>query len=456
MFPIVSCVYKTFSGLGNAGRGHVHEMNKDMPGAMAETMHGWLRDLFPICRSITGPGVRETLLYLQTLLPGLKTLSVPSGTQALDWTVPDEWSIRDAWVEHESGKRVVDFKDHNLRVVGYSEPVDRSIDLDELQKHLYSLPDQPDAIPYVTSYYRRHWGFCLTQRERDALLPGNYRVHIDSTLAPGELNYGELILPGQERQEVLLSTYVCHPSMANNELSGPVVTAALAQWLMSLPNRRYTYRIVFIPETIGAIVYLSRNLAALKENVVAGFVLTCLGDEHAYSFVASRLDGTLADRAARHVLRHLAPDHIEYNFLDRGSDERQYCSPGIDLPVCAIMRSKYGAFPEYHTSLDNPDFVTPRGLGGGLEAVRRCLETLEGNYYYRATILGEPQMSKRNLYPSVSRSGNYDEKTRLMKDVLAYCDGAHDVIALAERLGHPAWDVIETCRQLEDAGLVSR
>jgi aminopeptidase-like protein len=244
--------------------------------------------------------------------------------------------------------------------------------------------------------------------------------------------------------------------MANNELSGPVVTTALARWLMSMPDRRYTYRIVFIPETIGAIVYLSRNLATLKENVIAGLVLTCLGDERAYSFLASRLDGTLADRAARHVLRHMAPGHIEYSFLERGSDERQYCSPGIDLPVCSIMRSKYGTFPEYHTSLDNPDFVTPQGLAGSFEAIRRCLETLEGNHYYRAKILGEPQMSKRNLYPSVSRSGSYDEKTRLLKDVLAYCDGSHDVIALAERLGHPAWDVIEACRQLEGAGLVSK
>jgi aminopeptidase-like protein len=431
-------------------------MKQGMPEPTADTMHGWLRDLFPICRSITGPGVRQTLSYLETLLPALKTFSVPSGTPAFDWTVPDEWSIREAWVEHESGRRVIDFKDHNLRVVGYSEPIDRSLDLDGLQPHLYSLPEQPDAIPYVTSYYRRHWGFCLTQRERDALLPGRYRVRIDSTLAPGALNYGELILPGQERQEVLLSTYICHPSMANNELSGPVVTAALARWLMSLPDRRYTYRIVFIPETIGAIVYLSRNLAALKENVVAGLVLTCLGDERAYSFVASRMDGTLADRAVRHTLRHFAPGHIEYSFLERGSDERQYCSPGIDLPVCAIMRSKFGTFPEYHTSLDNLDFVTPRGLAGGFEATRKCLETLEGNYYYRATVLGEPQMSKRNLYASVSRSGSYDQKTRLLKDVLAYCDGSHDVIALAERLGHPAWDVMEACRVLESAGLVSK
>lgn len=419
-------------------------------------MHAWMRDLFPICRSITGPGLRETLGYFRRLLPDLKIHAVPSGATVLDWTIPDEWTIRSAWIEHEDGTRVVDFAKHNLHVVGYSHAIDQTLSLEELQKHLYSLPEMPDAIPYVTSYYKRRWGFCLTDRARRALKPGKYRVFIDADLAPGEMNYGELILPGQSKQEILLSTYVCHPSMANNELSGPVVAAALGQWLAALQERRFTYRIIFVPETIGAIAYLARNLEAMKENTIAGYVLSCLGDERAYSFIASRLDGTLADRAARHVLKHLAPDYIEYSYLDRGSDERQYCAPGIDLPVSLITRSKFGAYPEYHTSLDNLELVTPKGLAGGYEALRRAIETLEANYTYRATVLGEPQLGKRGLYPDLNRQGSYDRDTRVLKDTLAYCDGNHDLIAIAERIAQPAWEVARACLRLEAAGLISK
>jgi aminopeptidase-like protein len=433
----------------------VDQLQSEPPTATGERMHGWLRDLFPICRSITGPGLRETLVYLRQLLPQMQIHAVPTGTSAFDWVVPDEWAIREAWIQHEDGTRVVDFANHNLYVVGYSEPVDRWLSLDELQPHLYSLPKQPDAVPYVTSYYQRRWGFCLTHRMRESLKPGRYHAYIDSTLAPGQLNYGELVLPGRQREEILLSTYVCHPSMANNELSGPVVAAALGQWLASLPDRRFTYRIVFVPETIGAIVFISRNLQQLKANTVAGFVLTCLGDERAYSYLPSRLGGTLADRVALHVLENFAPKFNKYTFLDRGSDERQYCSPGVDLPVCSLMRSKYATYPEYHTSLDDMNFVTPKGLEGGYSILRQCLETLEENYCYRATIIGEPQLGKRNLYPQLSRLGSYDEETRLLKDVLAYCDGDHDLIALANRIHRPATRVAAACRRLQSAGLIA-
>ncbi len=421
----------------------------DIPGAM----YGLAEELFPICRSITGAGVRQTLGRIRELIPELSIHEVASGTQVFDWEVPEEWNIRDAYILDDQGRKIVDFQRHNLHVVGYSVPVDATLTRSELDPHLHSLPDQPTAIPYVTSYYQRQWGFCLTHEQRENLPEGMYRVRIDSTLEPGVLNYGELILPGETNREIFLSTYVCHPSMANNELSGPVVTTFLAKWLRLQEKRHFTYRIVFVPETIGSICYLSRNLDAMKRSTVAGFVVTCVGDDRTYSFVPSRLGGTIADKVALHVLHHTAPEFEHYSFLERGSDERQYCSVGADLPVVSIMRSKYGAYPEYHTSLDDLTVISPAGLGGAYEVLRKCIVIIENNKRYCMRFPCEPQLGKRGLYPTLSYLGSAKE-TAVMKHVIAYADGEHDVLDIANRIGTPAETVCAIVEKLRNASII--
>ena len=338
--------------------------------------------------------------------------------------------------------------------MGYSEPVDTILSLEELLPHLHSLPELPDAIPYVTSYYRRRWGFCLTQRVREQLQPGQYRVVIDATLAPGSLTYADMCLAGESQQEILLSSYLCHPSMANNELSGPLVGVFLMAWLASMPRRRYSYRLILVPETLGAIVYLSRHLAHLQAQTLAGFNLSCLGDERGYSYLPSRRGGTLADRAALHALAHIDPGFHRFSFLDRGSNERQLCAPGVDLPIASIMRTKYGCYPEYHTSLDDLSLVTPAGLAGGFMAVRRAIECIELDGRYRVTVLCEPQMGKRGLYPDLSTRWS-GWAVRDMMNLLAYSDGEMTLFEIAETIHIPFWQARQLADMLLEAGLLS-
>lgn len=418
-----------------------------------DAMHALARELWPIHRSITGAGVRQTLAILKGQLPGLTIHEVPSGTQAFDWVVPEEWVIRGARLIGPDGEVVVDLEDSNLHVVGYSTGVDGEFTLDELQPHLHSIPEQPDAIPFITSYYHRTWGFCLPDRVRAELKPGTYRAVIDADHVPGSLTYGELILPGETDDEIFLSTYVCHPSLANNELSGPVVATALAQWLTDLPHRHYTYRIAFTPESIGAITYASRNLEQLKEKVIAGFQLTCIGDDRAYTYLASRNGNTRIDRVAKRVLAGL-PNVVHYSYLERGSDERTYSSAGVDLPFISIMRSRYGDYPEYHTSLDDLDHVvTPTGLQGGFDVVKACIETLEHEPVPVTAAYGEPQLGKRGLYHTMLNKNTSDE-VMLRTNILAYADGTYAVSDMAELFGEDETTILAMVQELMDHDLI--
>lgn len=410
------------------------------------------KELYPINRSLTGSGVRKTLECIKQLLPELALLEVPSGSSAFDWTIPDEWDISEAFIEDSSGQRIIDFANHNLHVVGYSSPVDITMPLKELQQHLHSIPDKPDAIPYVTSYYTDRWGFCMTHRQRVGLAEGNYRAVIRSQKFKGVMNYAELVIPGASDNEVLLSTYVCHPSMANNETSGPAVLAFIGRWLLEKP-RRYTYRLVFAPETIGAIHYISQNQNHLKQKVVAGFNISCVGDDRNYSFVASRKGITLADRVAEHVLSKLSSSFVKHSFLERQSDERQYGSALVNLPYVALSRTKYGCYEEYHTSLDDFSVVTATGLEGGFNMVAQCVMALEVNRLLIATTPCEPQLGERGLYPTLG-GGKVSASVDALLNVLDYCDGSDDLLAVAERCGLSITDAAQAANVLESHELL--
>lgn len=420
--------------------------------ASGDEMHAFAASLYPICRSLTGDGVRKTLQLIGEKVPGLTTYEVPTGTHAFDWTVPNEWNIRSAFIEDPSGNRVIDFANHNLHVVGYSTPVDTLMSLEELQDHLHSLPEQPDVIPYVTSYYAENWGFCLSHNSRQSLQPGQYRVVIDADLKPGHLTYGEIFIPGSSSDEILLSTYICHPSMANNELSGPVIATYLAKWLLQ-EDRKYSFRILFVPETIGTLVYLSRHLGTLKEHVRAGFVLTCCGDDGSFTYMPSRTGLTYADKVAVRVLSEFAPSFVRYSFAQRGSDERQYCAPLVDLPVCSIMRSKYHEYSQYHTSADDLSFVTGSGLRTTLEMYATLISELESNDLPRAVFYGEPQLGKRGLYPTMG--GQVDQASiGAIIDLLALADGTNDLKEIVSLTGHTQRDLDSALITLVEHGLL--
>jgi len=402
-----------------------------------EEMYALVERLFPICRSITGDGVRETLAALREYVP-LELREVPTGTPVLDWTVPKEWNIRDAYVKDPSGERVVDFRESNLHVVGYSVPVRERLPLGELRERLHSLADRPDWTPYRTSYWQETWGFCLPHRQLLELGEGDYDVCIDATLEDGHLTYGELEIPGETEDEVLMSTHVCHPSLANDNLSGIAVAVQLARRLAEAPRRRYSYRFLFVPGMIGPITWLALNEDA-THRIRHGLVLALLGDPGSITYKRSRRGDAEIDRAAAHVLRHSGAEHALVDYSPYGYDERQYCSPGFDLPVGRLTRTPHGEFPEYHTSADDLALVRPESLADSLAQAEAILQVIEGNAtYVNQSPKGEPQLGRRGLYDSLGGGGTEGRERELaLLWVLSMSDGTCTLLDVAERARLP-------------------
>jgi len=395
------------------------------------------KDLYPITRSLTGEGVKQTLNIIKKEFPELKIKKFKSGEKVFDWRIPDEWNVNDAYIIDKYNNKIIDFKRNNLHLVGYSIPIKKIITKKELLKNLYFLKKQPDGIPYITSYYERRWGFCLSYNEFKILdkqysLNDKFKVFIDSNLnKKGNLTYGEYILKGKSKKEILISTYICHPSMANNELSGPIVSMGLINFFKK-KNLKKTLRFIFIPETIGSISYLSKNLKYLKENVIGGYNLSCIGDERQHSCMFSKYQNSPSDEALIEAYKLLKIKNYKvYSFLKRGSDERQYNSPGIDLKISSIFRTKYGEYPEYHTSLDNFNLVTLKGCLGGFNVARKSIEILLKRTYPKCKIMCEPQMGKRGLYSTLSTK-NENKLTRNFMNFLQYADGTNSLEGISK------------------------
>ena len=422
--------------------------------AAAREMGALIERLYPICRSITGDGLRRTLRAVQERIP-LELREVPSGTKVFDWMVPEEWNITDACVLDAAGRRVIDFRRSNLHVVNYSEPIRRRLSLAELKEHLFALPDRPDWIPYRTSYYERNWGFCLSQRQLEALPEGEYEAVIESRLEPGALTYGELLLPGETNQEILISTHCCHPSLANDNLSGIALSTSLARALAGA-KRRYGYRFLFLPGTIGSITWLSQNEAAASR-IRAGLVVACVADAGPLHYKKSRRGNAEIDRAAIHVLRHSGAAHRVLEFSPYGYDERQYCSPGFDLPVGSLTRTPHGRFPEYHTSADDLAFVRLESLADSLRTYLAVFSVLEGNTrYINTNPKCEPQLGKRGLYRAIGGLPDPGLHSFAMLWVLNQSDGTRDLLSIAERSDLPFAAVEAAALRLLEHGLIAR
>jgi aminopeptidase-like protein len=427
------------------------ELDQRNLAEIGREIHQFATELYPICRSITGDGIRQTLALINNRIP-LEMFDVATGTQVFDWTVPKEWNIRDAYIKDRSGKRVVDFQQCNLHVMSYSTPVQLTLPLSELKPHLFTLPESPDWIPYRTSYYKEDWGFCLSHNQLLALEEGDYEVCIDSSLKNGHLTFGECYLPGRSSDEVLISCHACHPSLANDNLSGLSVATFLAQ-LLSGGGLYYSYRFLFIPATIGAVTWLAQNRTSAAK-IRHGLVLTCIGDDGRFHYKKSRQGNAVIDRASAHVLSQMTESPEILDFSPYGYDERQYCSPGFNLPVGCLMRSVWGSFPEYHTSADNLDFIKPQQLAASLRVCAAIVDILENNGRYRnLSPYCEPQLGRRGLYRATGQGITPETNAHLW--VLSLSDGDHSLLEIAERSKIPFSMISEAAELLCKQGLLS-
>jgi aminopeptidase-like protein len=425
---------------------------RELPAEVGDALHEFIATLYPICRSITGNGVRKTLAHVKGQIP-LEIHEVPTGTQVFDWSVPQEWNITDAYIKDCRGNRLIDFQQCNLHVVNYSVPVHKRMSLSELKPHLYSLPDHPTWIPYRTSYYKENWGFCLSHEQLSDLPDEELEVCIDTTLSSGSLTYGEYYVRGVTEEEVLVSCHVCHPSLCNDNLSGISVATALAKTMAEAP-RRYSYRFIFIPATIGAITWMARNEGTLKK-IRHGLVITGVGDRGAVTYKKSRRGDAEVDRAMQHVLRYDEPGHQVINFFPYGYDERQYCSPAFDLPVGCLMRTPHGQYPEYHTSADNLEFVRPESLAASYRHCMSLFEILEHNRtYMNQSPKCEPQLGRRGLYRHVAGQQDVQMFELSMFWVLNLSDGRHSLLDIAERAGITFASIQKAASLLKEHGLL--